>query len=162
MGILRSSKKIAAVIGVLLMVAFLGACGILGDTPRSSLGEYNKSVFFTSGEFRDYTDYGKYYYTSAKVEENKYFKKIQENDLAEINEHIDDFERWVEALGNGDASDEVAANYDFDRTIIDTEDYIYIESERHTWSDGDTTLENYDVYFLDVQTQVLYFFHSNT
>ena len=162
----KSIKKISVVVMTVMAIFVLAVAVCFGfycfvqSGVVASLGEYDHSVFFTSGGFQDYTDYGKYYYTSAQIAENKYFKRIQETDLAEINEHIDDFEGWVETIRNGDASDEVAVNYDFDREIIDPEDYIHIESEKLTGS-GYTTLANYDVYFFDMQTQVLYFFHNN-
>ena len=78
-----------------------------------------------------------------------------------INEYLADFEGWIEVLRKSDELDELAANYDFDRTIVETGDYIYIDSEERTWEDGHTTLVNYDVYFFDIQSQVLYYFHSN-
>ena len=43
----------------------------------------------------------------------------------------------------------------------DTEDYFYIYSEEHTWSDGHTSLVRYNIYLFDTQTQVLYYFHHN-
>ena len=126
-----------------------------------SLGEYENREFFTSGGSQDYTDYAKYYYSSANVAENKYLKQIQETEFATINMHFNDFEGWIETIKRSDASNEVVINYDFDRKIIDTEDFIYIDSEEHTWSDGHTSLISYNIYFFDAQTQVLYYFHNN-
>ena len=74
---------------------------------------------------------------------------------------LDDFESWIETYREGDASREIVVNYDFDRSIIDSEDYLYIDSEKHTWDDGYTSLVNYDVYFFDTQTNTLYYFHNN-
>ena len=78
-----------------------------------------------------------------------------------MNEHLDDFESCIEAHGYNDASSEIVVNYDFDRSLIDSEDYLYIDSEKHTWDDGYTSLVNYDVYFFDTQTNTLYYFHNN-
>jgi hypothetical protein len=125
------------------------------------LGEYEKKEFFTSGRFQNYTDYAKYFFSSANVVENKYLNKIQETDCAIINTHLDDFERWIETIKDNEPSSEVVVNYDFDREIIDTEDYFYIDSEEHTWSDGHTSLVRYNIYLFDSQTQVLYYFHNN-
>ena len=131
------------------------------DEVIASLGKYNDHVSYTAGEFQDCTDYAKYYYSSAPVADNKYLKKIRETDFDTINTHLDDFEGWIQAHKESDPSREVVVNYDFDRAIIDTEDYIYIDSEEHTWDDGYTRLVRYNIYFFDTQTQVLYYFHNN-
>ena len=137
------------------------ACTVAEDKIVASLGKYESHEFFTSGGFQDYTDYAKYHYKSTNVEENKYLKKVQESDKEVILVHLDDFEGWVEAIKDNDASNEVVVNYDFDREIIDTEDYFYIDSEEETWDDGETALVKYNIYLFDTQTQVLYYFHNN-
>ena len=154
-------KKVIAVVCLFILVLSLASCATPEDKVIASLGEYKNREFFTSGGFQDYTDHAKYYYDSANIAENSYLRKIQETDLAAINTHLDDFEGWIEAIRNSDPSSEVVLNYDFDRSIVDTEDHFYIDSETHTWSDGDTSLVRYDIYFFDSQTQVLYYFHNN-
>ena len=52
-------------------------------------------------------------------------------------------------------------NFDFDREVIDTEDYFYIDSIECAWSNGHTSLDNYNLYLFDIQTQVLKYFHGN-
>ena len=152
-------KKI--VIAICIALVCFSSCCIPEDPVVSSLGEGENHVYFSSGGFQDYTDYAKYYYTSANVSENPYLKRIDEQNLAVIDRHLDDFEMWIDTIKGSEPSNEVVLNYDFDRTMIDTEDYIYIDSEEHTWSDGYTALVNYNIYFFDMQTQTLYFFHSN-
>ena len=155
-------KKLLAIILVLCVFALsMASCAALEDNVAASLGEYNNREFYTSGGFQDYTDYAKYYYTSPEVAENKYLKEIKETDLETINAHLDDFEGWVETIKKSEPSSEVVVNYDFDRKIIDTEDYFYIDSEEHTWNDGHTSLVKYNIYLFDTQTQVLYYFHNN-
>ena len=154
-------KQIAAVLVCVVFLLSISSCAVPEDKVIASLGEYEKNEFCTSGGFQDYTDYAKYYFTSANVVENKYLNKIQETDFAIINTHLDDFEGWIETIKDSEPSCEVVVNYDFDREIIDVEDYIYIKSEERTWSDGFTTLVNYNIYFFDTQTQVLYYFHNN-
>ena len=155
-------KKLLAIILALCVFALpLASCAAWEDKVAASLGEYDKCEFFTSGGFQDYTDYAKYYYATAEIAENQYLKSIRETDLNTMNIHFDDFEAWIATIKNSDASNEVVLNYDFDREIIDTEDYIYIDSEEHTWSDGHTSLVKYNIYFFDTQTQVLYYFHNN-
>ena len=145
---------------VLLLISFT-ACDAPEDKVLASLGKYDDFVFYSEGAFQDYTDYAKYYYTSTNIYENDYFAKIQESDFEKINEHLDDFESLIKTFKDGDATREIVVNYDFDRAIIDTEDYIYMDSEKHTSYDGYTLLTNYDIYFFDTQTLVLYYFHNN-
>ncbi len=153
-------KKIIAVVCLFIFVLSLASCVAPEDKVVVSLGEYENRDFFTSGGFQDYTDYAKYYYSSTKVAGNKYLKKIQEADFNAINKYLDNFEEVLESLKGDEPSSEVVVNYDFNREIIDTEDYIYIESEERTWGDH-TVLGRYNVYFLDTQTHILYYFHNN-
>ena len=154
-------KQIALVLVCVVLLLSISSCAVPEDAVIASLGKYEKNEFFTSGGFQDYTDYAKYYFTSANIVENKYLNKVQETDFVIINTHLDDFEGWIEAIRNSEPSNEVVVNYDFDRGIIDTEDLFYIDSEEHTWSDGHTSLVRYNIYLFDSQTQVLYYFHNN-
>ena len=158
-------KNIMLCVCFFAVVVSLSACKAPEDKILMSLGEYESRVYCTEGEFQDFTDYAKYYYDIVDFTENEYFNKIQESDLTKINEHLEDFESWIETYRENDSSREIVVNYDFDRSIIDNEDYFYIDSETFTtaWDDGTTTttLSNYDVYFFDTQTQILYYFHNN-
>ena len=154
-------KKIITSISAFILVLFLASCTPPEDPVVASLGEYESREFYTSGGFQDYTDYAKYYYTASLTAENQYLKQIQETDFDLINKHLADFEEWIETHRQSDSSSEIVVNYDFDRDIIDVNDYIYIDSEEHTWSDGHTSLVRYNIYFWDSQTQVLYYFHNN-
>ncbi len=160
-----NAKKIIVTVCLSIIALFFASCEVSEDKSEDkvvvSLGKYENRVFFTEGVFQDFTDYAKYYYTAAEVAENKYLEKIQETDLAAINMHLDDFEGWIETIKNSTASSKLVENYDFDRGIIDSEDYFFINSQEHTWSDGYTSLVRYDVYLFDTQTQVLYYFHNN-
>ena len=154
-------KQIVVVLVCFVFLLSITSCAVPEDKVIASLGEYEKKEFFTSGGFQDYTDYAKYYFNSANATENQYLNKIQDADFAIINTHLDDFEGWIETIRNSEPSNEVVVNYDFDREIIDTEDYFYIDSEEHTWDDGYTSLVKYNIYLFDTQTQVLYYFHNN-
>ena len=154
-------KKIMTIWCLLVLILSLTACLAPEDPVIASLGEYDTSAFYSDGEFQDYTFYGKYEYSYAKIKHNDYFAKIESSDLPIIREHLDDFEGWVELIGEDAPSSELVVNYDFDPAIIDTEDYFYIESEKRTWSIGQTSLVNYDLYFFDAQTLCLYYFHNN-
>lgn len=155
-------KRIIILLLIISCLIFaLSSCTTPEDKVLNSLGEYKSYEFYTEGAFQDYTDYAKYYYDSADLSDNEYFSKIGQSDIDVLNEHLDDFESWIETYRENDASREIVVNYDFDRSIIDNEDYLYINSEKHTWDDGFISLVNYDVYFFDTQTNTLYYFHNN-
>ena len=146
---------------LIILISTLSSCTAPEDKVLNSLGEYKSKEFYTEGAFQDYTDYAKYYYDPVDFTNNEYFSIIELSDIDALNEHLDDYESCIEAHGYNDASSEIVVNYDFDRSLIDSEDYLYIDSEKHTWDDGYTSLVNYDVYFFDTQTNTLYYFHNN-
>ena len=158
---MKRIKSTAIILSLIILISTLSSCTAPEDKVLNSLGEYTSREFYTEGAFQDYTDYAKYYYDLVDFTDNEYFSKIGQADIDVLNEHLDDFESWIETYREGDASREIVVNYDFDRSIIDSEDYLYIDSEKHTWDDGYTSLVNYDVYFFDTQTNMLYYFHNN-
>lgn len=156
-----SIKKAAALLALIFLALSLSACQSFVNPVIGSLGVYVQREFYSEGAFQDFTDYGKYYFTTVRVDANPYFTQIRDADLAVINEHLDDFESWIELFRSNDPSRKIVQNYDFDRRIIDTEDYFYITTKKHTWSDGHTSLTSYNLYIFDSQTLVLYYFHNN-
>lgn len=155
-------KKTLLIFIAVFIFSLVTSCSPPEDIVLNSLGEYEHSEYYTKGEFQDYTDYAIYYFSSAKLDENDYFHKLQQSDIDSLNEHLNDFEDWIELYREGDFSEEIVVNYKFDRSIVDEEDYIHIDSEKLRWDDGSVSLVNYDIYFYDSQTNVLYFFHNNT
>jgi hypothetical protein len=107
-------KQIALVLVCVVLLLSISSCAVPEDAVIASLGKYEKNEFFTSGGFQDYTDYAKYYFTSANIVENKYLNKVQETDFVIINTHLDDFEGWIETIKNSESSSEVVVNYDFE------------------------------------------------
>ena len=149
------------VISVGVLSSLTGCIALPQDEVLNSLGEYKSREYYSSGGFQDFTDYAKYRYDIVEPDGNPHFEKIQESDLPEIYRHLDDFEEWIATIGTNDATNEVVVHYDFDRALIDLEDFFYLYSEEHTWSEGYTSLVNYNLYFFDSQTSVLYYFHNN-
>ena len=158
---MKRIKSTAIIISLIILISTLSSCIAPEDKVLNSLGECRSCEFYTCGGFQDYTDYAKYYYDPVDFIDNEYFSIIEQSGIDALNEHLDDFESWIETYREGDASREIVVNYDFDRSLIDSEDYLYIDSEKHTWDDGYTSLVNYDVYFFDIQTNTLYYFHNN-
>lgn len=149
-------KKLAAAFFSLVLFVSLAGCSIPKDDVLDSLGKYESKQFFTSGGFQDFTDYAKYCFDSVDFSDNSYFQILTESSRENLEAHIDDFEDWIQAISDTDADNEVVVNYDFDRSVISDADYIYI------YDDPDyPELGNYNVYFFDVETNILYYFHNN-
>lgn len=154
-------KKTMAFILILVVSLALTSCTAIVNPVLSSLGEYKESVYYTEVG-TDYTDYGKYYYDKVDFTGNEYFEKIDATGEDKLKEHLGDFEAWVEYYREHDPKSDIARNYDFKRSLMDGEDYYYIESEFRTLDDGSTSFTKYDVYIYDIQTNVLYRFNHKT
>lgn len=117
----------------------------MNDVPR---GYYEKQEYFDKEGFQDYTDYCKYYYTEEydeKFAKNKDYSYVNEEDIPEIISYFEEFEGWM--------LPERANEYDFDKSRITVGDYVRIDSEGIDI--------NFDVYFYDVETHILYYIHNN-
>ncbi|MBQ8146971.1 MAG: hypothetical protein IJ039_09325 [Clostridia bacterium] len=167
-------KKSFKIISLLLIVSLTAIllCSCFNITPRrkiviSTLGEYEKEEFYSSGGFQDYTDYGKYYFSEVpSIEENEYFKSVTEADIEVLNGYIDDFDNWVNLISENPSNkddQELVKNYDLDRTIINEGDlfYIYDKMGEPIGESQYEQYESYDVYIFDIESCVLYFFHNN-
>ena len=146
-------KKLFALI-LVVIVALLNGCSVLTDEVLQSLGEYKSEQYFTSGGFQDFTDYAKYTYEDVDFSNNIYFSKVSSDSSENLITHIEDFEKWIEIL---EENNEVALAYDFDSSVISDNDYLYIYDDPYY-----PELGNYDVYFFDIETMTLYYFHNNT
>lgn len=148
-------KKILAIIIGLIILNFSG-CSTQNDEVLTSLGEYKTKEYFTSGGFQDYTDYAKYTYEKIEFSDNKYFKLLSTDSEQNLITHIENFEECIESIKNSDSKNELVVGYDFDVSVISEEDYLYI------YDDPDySELGNYNIYFFDIETMTLYYFHNN-
>ena len=148
-------------IGLLLSMIFFGFLYSHQKSVIASLPDYESKELYTNDGFQDYTDYAKYTYDNISIqdlESSEYFTITTADDVEEILLYIDDFEGWVEACGG-----ELQENYDFDKSIVSEGDYFCIETKEGE-PIGQRTyrkFENYDVYYFDFDTQILYYFHNN-
>ena len=115
-------KRGLVFLSLVFATMILFSCAVSQDEVLNSLGAYRKKECFSHGGLQDYTDYAKYYYDDIDFEGNPYFKPISETDTDILHAHIDDFEKWLECF---DRTSEIVAKYDFDRSIIDMQDYLY-------------------------------------
>lgn len=154
-------NKVASILHISLLMMVLSACNTVTNKVVNSLGNFKKYEYYSEGGFQDYTDYAKYYFDSVDFTSNKYFKSIQPTDLMLLNEHLDDFENWIEYYKREDALSKLVIHYDFNRSCIDDNDYLYICSQKYDLDNGKTEIVSYDVYFYDCQTNILFYFHNN-
>ncbi len=150
-------RFLAFLLAAVLFFSVTG-CGIesRAEQVRSSLGSCERIAFYTSGGFQDYTDFGMYTCFAANLENNPYFTPFTSSDREMLWAFLDDFEGWVDTIGHSDPRNEVVVHYAFDRSIVDTGDWFYIyEGENYP------KFGCYDIWFLDSQTNILYYFHNN-
>lgn len=127
----------------------------------SSLGSYDRMESYSRGDYQDYTDYQKYYFSEVSPEDNPYFESVGERDTSDLYACLDDFENLIRYYAEEDPTQELVLHYDFDRSVIDFQDYFYLECQKAPVDDEVVILTSYDLYILDVQTSTLYYFHDN-
>ncbi len=120
------------------------------------IGENERITYYSNDGFQDYTDYAVYTFSYANIENNQNFQKLGEQ-RSELEAYLDNFENWVK-ISREDS--EIHKYYDFDKSIIDENDYIYISDKSENESMY-SKFDSYNVYIFDTQTNMLYFFHSN-
>ena len=144
---------------LLLLIVFLIIqlfSNVFENPVIASLPKYESSDGYYSDGLQDFTNYCKYYFSEddfiiKQIKENRYLKKVTDNDVEEVKSYFENFKDWVEF-------EEYKDQYDFRDECIDTEDYFYIENDK---TSEERKYWDYDVYFFDVQTKTLYFIHSN-
>ena len=153
-------KKFGLRLLTLMLLLSLSGCSYQ-DPVLAALPDYKSEVFYTSGGFQDSTDYAKYTFesvTAQDLKESKFFSETTADDVKEILLHIDNFEDWVEVIG-----EEVKDNYDFDKNIVSEGGFFYIKTKAGKPIGQGTydKFDNYSVYYFDIGTQTLYYFHNN-
>ncbi len=159
---IRSKRSfLSAVIKTVLAILIIYGIGYLvvssDPEPVESIGSYESYEFYTSGGFQDYTDYAKYVFDEVDFEDNEFFVPVSSVEKANLITYIDDFEDWINAVGDSNPENEVVREYDFNDSLISSDDYVYI-----SFLYEDNPMGNYDVYFFDTGTMTLYYFHNNT
>ena len=151
-------KRFILFIFTLLILLITVSCTVQTrqDKVLASVGKYESKQLWTHGEFQDYTDFGVYTFSSAKLKDNAYFSVVTEDGIETICAFVDDFEKWIDAFKDNDPDDALVSNYSFDRSVIDTGDYFYIYQ-----GDSDSEYACYDLWIFDTQTNTLYYFHNN-
>lgn len=164
----NKTKKNIKIILILLVVLICGALAIYGaiiglfsyldstveptksDLFITSMGEFTTDEHYSYGWWKDGGTYSKYTYKSADLN-NEYLSQITESDIEEIEHNISEFEFWVSSSKTSEDDKTLYENYDFDMSIIDTNDYWFIE-----YDEEDT--RDFELFIFDTETNVLYRF----
>ncbi len=148
----------AVLIGIMIWGVNKMLDNILADKVLAELPKYEDSVVYESDDSTDYVNYTKYVFDDSitgKLGDSSYLRRVLKNDIDEITEHIEDFEKWIEKKNY--------AGYDFKKESIDDSDYCYIENNEtfDGYSNLPEKLSAYSVYLFDSQSKTLYYFHYN-
>lgn len=153
-------KKVTILLLMLVLLVNLCACSNTNGV-INSLPAYKEKAFYTSGGAQDYTDYAKYTFesiTAKDAQKSAYFCAVTADDVEEVLAYIANFEQWVETVGK-----ELKENYDFDKSVVSEGDFFYIKT-KHGEPLGEGTygkFDNYTLYYIDLDTRILYYFHNN-
>ena len=162
----NKTKKNMKIIVILLIALICGMLVVFGgllvlentveptksDLLLSAMGEFTTEEHYRYGWWQDGGTYSKYTYKSADLN-NEYLSPIENSDIGDIKLNISEFEFWVSSSKDSEKEDDKSLyeNYDFDMSIIDTNDYWFIEY------DGEDT-RDFDLFIFDTETNVLYRF----
>ena len=155
-------KKFIALISLFVFAMSLTACMSLdsylnntveptkSDLLISAMGEFTTEEHYRYGWWQDGATYSKYTYKSVNLN-NEYLSQVAESDISDIKLKIDDFEFWVLSSKDDEKDKTLYENYDFDISIIDTNDYWFIEYKEDA--------RDFEMFIFDTETKVLYGFN---
>lgn len=118
----------------------------------SDMGEFATEEHYSYGWWQDGATYSKYTYKSVNLN-YEYLSPIAESDIGDIKLKVSDFEFWVSSSKDSEDEEDKSLykNYDFDVSIVDTDDYWFIE-----YDEEDT--KDFEMFIFDTETKVLYGF----
>lgn len=152
---------ILIIILITVFIIFIFASLLLRNfnVKMQGMPKYDKSMCYYSDGFQDYIDYCKYFYNEISIKEfekHSSFKRVTEQDVENIKGYFENF-------SNGVVHTEYDHNYDFDISNIKINDYYYIK-DKEGQPIGESVYkkyESYDVYYVDMKNDILYFLHNN-
>ena len=110
---------------------------------------------YSSGGFQDYTDYGEYHFNNATIEkfkDSKWYTQVADKDVEYIKSYFEEFEGCLGYCWYADS-------YSFDKDKqINAGDYFRIYNR---YDEPGEKYYNYDVYYVDLETNTVYFIHKN-
>lgn len=164
--------KKAVLVFILLAAVVLNGCTsynpLYGDPVLATLPAYTQQQFYSCGVFEEHTDYGKITFDEieeADLQGSAYFHFVSDEDMESAELYMDNYEKRIEARRSDDCGAELTENYDFDRSCINVGDYICIKGDGNHYNEDISVYDMfsyYSIYFFDVESSILYYFHNNT
>ncbi len=144
----------AVVVVVLVAVAsfciydamFYNAWPELKELPR-----FRSKEIYSADNFTDCTDYAKFTYRNVSDEDLKSVKSFKKTDKEKMDEILNYITEYNSFINNINGMDEVKNAYDFDKAVVNESDYYRMIKN----SDGFIIA----LYYLDMESQILYYFH---
>ena len=152
-------KFICILISVVLVVSAGYLCSEYFEYFRNpvlkELPIYRNREYYSEGFWQDYTDYAKCFYKNISEEDlqsAESFNKMTEQNIKEILCYIDGYESFINGFGT-DGVEGIKEVYDFDKSVIDTNDYFHII--------GGDSYTFFTLFYFDTESQILYYFHNS-
>ena len=166
--ITKLSKFIMIIVCIIvsIIILFLWIIGICvlkdwdkyGIEPTLWFSESKK--VYSDGGFGDFINYGEYTFNDKsirKFKNNKWYKQVEENDIDNIKSYFENYEEFV-------SDTDFAEKYSFDKDVqINKGDYYYIYTleGKPIGNSKYRKFDNYDVYYVDIETKTVYYIHAN-
>lgn len=131
------------------------------DEVISSVGVAVSEDYHQYGWWQDYTIYSKYTFENSNIENNEYLKQMNEEDVEEFKYYLACYDEWIDVISDDLNDRDLVRNYDFDKNIISTKDYCYIDDYTLVDPNFEMKPDSYNLYFFDTETEILYYFHNN-
>lgn len=131
------------------------------DEVISSVGVAVSEDYHLYGWFQDYTIYSKYTFENPNLKDNEYLKQMNEEDVEEFKYYLTCYDEWIDVISDDMNDRDLVRNYDFDQSIISTNDYCYIDDYTLVDPNFELKPDSYNLYFYDAETGILYYFHNN-
>ncbi len=149
-------KRTVLLLVFCILLLSVAGCSASNSVIRS-LPSYKTAHTYTESAGQDHMDHTIYVYGSldrAVLDNSIYFQKFLPEDAGAVQAYLEDFEERVAALRTETPVSELAMHYEFDLSQIGENDYYYIET-------ADQKFANYSVYFVDMDTSTIYYFHNH-
>lgn len=78
---------------ILILIIMITGCSVSKDKVLLSLDKVKKIAYYRDVEIQDFTDYAKYNVSLEKMDNNKYFKKMNNELKEDFLEYINDYEK---------------------------------------------------------------------
>ena len=127
---------------------------------KTTLWGSDYKIEHTNSGFGDYDSYIEYHFNDKTIEKfknNKWYEQVTDEDVENIKGYFERFERIKTQGGYDDV-------YTFDKdSQINAGDYfrIYTLEGKPIGTRQYSKYENYDVYYVDLETKTVYFIHWN-